>query len=1022
MDRPTRLSWPTVSIRRSSQNRRTSFSLAGLGLALIAFTAAGAHAQNPAPARPILFAAQVPVGGFGSLTSTFGNHLAGMEQAPRGGDLVIRYPDGSLRFLTREAGYGNDGMQLAGAIAVREPTVHWSGDKALFSMIVGAPTQRYQWKAFYWQIYEVSGLAQGQAATIRKIAGQPASFNNVSPIYATDGRILFTSDRPPSGAAHHYPQLDEYESAPTVAGIYALDEATGGLTLLEHAPSGAFSLSVDSFGRVIFTKWDHLQRDQQGDAPGVVAAYGSFTYASEAADAAKTTVLAGAEVFPEPRSQGDPAYSTVLSLHTFNHFFPWEMNEDGTAEETLNHIGRQEIGGSYTDGSFAADPNLSYYTPESFHANRLRIGGDGGLLHFREDPAHPGDFLATNAPEFGTGSGGTLMRLTGAPSVNAESMVLTAVTPTGAQVPQQTGYFRNPLPMSDGTLVAVHTAASGQLSNLGSTEAPAWSYAYRLKQLTLQNSFWAPSATLTGGIQRGVSWWTPDVLASYNGVLWELDPVEVVARPVPAPRRSSLPAVEAALFNQAGVDVEAFRGYLRTNNLALIVTRNVTQRDRADKQQPFNLQVPGGVSSIGAGGTVYDVRYLQVFQADALRGYGGTAQPKAGRRLLARPMHAPGVSQVPGGPTGAVAIAADGSIAALVPAQRALSWQLTDPAGGGIVRERNWVSFQSGEIRVCTSCHGVNTRSQTGAPEPSNPPAALTSLLAEWQAQQGGEPVPTSPPATAIPTTAPTTAPTASPNATATRTLTPPASATRTRTPTAGPTRTATRTPTVARTATRTATAVPTRTATRTATNAATRTATAPPTGGSSIELGASRDAWIDQANVNQNRGADSTFRVRPAGGSGQARRALVAFDLASIPAGACIGSARLRLRLTNVQPTSRSYGVHRLTQAWAEGTGGAGSGATWRTRDGAAPWEVAGGAFVTTPSASTATGTTNGATLEWNVTADVAAFAGGTAPNHGWLIKDASDASGGEFRFASRQHGTAAARPKLVVVLGDCP
>lgn len=35
-----------------------------------------------------------------------------MDSAPRG-DLVIRYPDGSLRFLTQEAGFGNAGMQGA---------------------------------------------------------------------------------------------------------------------------------------------------------------------------------------------------------------------------------------------------------------------------------------------------------------------------------------------------------------------------------------------------------------------------------------------------------------------------------------------------------------------------------------------------------------------------------------------------------------------------------------------------------------------------------------------------------------------------------------------------------------------------------------------------------------------------------------------------------------------------------------------------------------------------------------------
>jgi hypothetical protein len=697
----------------------------------------------------------------GSATAVFGNHTTSPEKAPRGGDLVLRYPDGTLRFLTAEAGYGDTGMQGANAIVVREPCVHWSGDKALFAMLVGAPTQRYQVVQKFWQIYEVTGFAPGETASIRKIAGQPANFNNVSPIYATDGRILFTSDRPRSGAAHHYPQHDEYESAPIVAGIYGLDEASGELTLLEHAPSGVTSLSIDTFGRVIFTKWDHLQRDQQGDAPSTAATYQTFTWESEAADAPTTTSLVGAEVFPEPRTMNDPAYSSTLETHSFNHFLPWEMNEDGTGEETLNHIGRHELGGAFTEGSFTADPNLTYYTPPSLHANQLKIGGSAGLFHPREDPLVAGDFLVTYAQEFGTASGGTLMRLTGAPSINPEDMVLTAVSPFGAgiDVPEDTGYFRNPLPMSDGTLIAAHTAASGQPQNLGTSAAPDWDYDFRLKRLEPQGNFFAPVANLTAGIVKSISWWAPDFLVTYNGPLWELDPVEVVARPVPTPRTSTLPAIEAGVFAQTGVDVDAFRQYLRDNQLALIVSRNVTQRDRSDRQQPFNLQVPGGVASIAAPGQVYDVSHLQIFQADALRGQGDPQD--SGRRLLARPMHQPGVSQAPGAPDGAVTVASDGSTAALVPARRALTWQLTGPNGEGVVRERNWLSFQAGEIRVCGSCHGINKFSQTGAGEPTNPPLALFELLDAWKLENGGGgPDPTATPTEDVAPPDPTATPT----------------------------------------------------------------------------------------------------------------------------------------------------------------------------------------------------------------------------------------------------------------------
>jgi hypothetical protein len=49
-------------------------------------------------------------------------------------------------------------MQGVNAIAVRDPHVHWSGTKAVFSMVIGAPPQQYQWVTSYFQLYEVSGF------------------------------------------------------------------------------------------------------------------------------------------------------------------------------------------------------------------------------------------------------------------------------------------------------------------------------------------------------------------------------------------------------------------------------------------------------------------------------------------------------------------------------------------------------------------------------------------------------------------------------------------------------------------------------------------------------------------------------------------------------------------------------------------------------------------------------------------------------------------------------------------------
>ena len=210
---------------------------------------------------PILFVTQPPVrADFTTIGSTFGNHGASMDDVARGGALWMRYPDGTLKNLTAAAGYGSAapaGFQGADAIAVRDPAMHWDGQKALFSMVIGAPTTQYDYSGVYtWQIYEITGLGPNDTPVITKVAHQPPDYNNVSPIYGTDDRILFTSDRPRNGQRHLYPQLDEYETAATVTGLWRLDPVSGDLRLLNHAPSGDFTPLIDSFGRVVFTQWD----------------------------------------------------------------------------------------------------------------------------------------------------------------------------------------------------------------------------------------------------------------------------------------------------------------------------------------------------------------------------------------------------------------------------------------------------------------------------------------------------------------------------------------------------------------------------------------------------------------------------------------------------------------------------------------------------------------------------------------------------------------------------------------------
>ncbi|HEV7765442.1 MAG TPA: hypothetical protein VGQ76_10605 [Thermoanaerobaculia bacterium] len=670
--------------------------------------------------NPILFVTQIPQpSDFTTIGSTFGNHSGQIDSVPRGGDLWIRYPDGSLKNLTRTAGYGMDGLQGANAIAVRDPAVHWSGTKALFSMVIGAP-QQYQWNPYVWQIYEISGLGKTDTPVIRKIANQPADYNNISAIYSTDDKILFTTDRPRNGARHLYPQLDEYETAPTVTGLWKLDPETGDLHILNHAPSGVFSPSVDSFGRVIFTRWDHLQRDQQADADAQDGnVYGTFDFADESENAAKLNQRV--EVFPEPRStRTDLLAGTNLEGLNINHFFPWEINEDGTAEETLNHVGRHELHG-YFNRSINDDNAVTEFIGQV--SGRMNQNPILNFFQIREDPTHPGRFFGTDAPEFGTHAGGQIVRLDAEPTRPADQIEVTYVTPES----NLAGFYRDPLPLSNGTVLAVHTSEFRPDANGGTRAQPISRYAFRIKNLA--------GELLTPGITASVTWYDPDVLVTWSGTLWEMTPVEVRARTRPLPRLAKLEAPEAQVFAEEGVDPDRFRRDLKARNLAVVVSRDVTVRDIADKQQPYKLRVASETPSTAPGKT-YDVAFLQFFQGDQVRGIGGIETPKDGRRVLARTMHDPAVKNPASSLPGSVKIAADGSAAAFVPAQRAMSWQTTDPHGTPVVRERYWLTFQPGEVRVCHSCHGVNTRDQLGRTPPQNAPEALRALLKVWKSEQ----------------------------------------------------------------------------------------------------------------------------------------------------------------------------------------------------------------------------------------------------------------------------------------------
>ena len=674
--------------------------------------------------NPIVFVTQVPgMGDFASRVSTFGNHLSGVDKVPRGGDLMIRYPDGSLRNLTKEAGYGVEGLQSGpNAIAVREPAVHWDARKVVFSMIVGGPSKQFDRADTYrWQIYEVTGLNKGEVASIRKIPGQPGIYNNISPVYSSDDKIIFTSDRPRGGETHLYPQLDEYEATPTVTGIWSLDTNTAELKILNHSPSGAFSPTIDSFGRVIFSRWDHLQRDQQADAERAgIRFYGTKTYLNENLTA--TSSAMGDEIFPEPRTQSNSIYGLVAGQN-YNLFTPWQINQDGTDEETVNHLGRHEIN-TFIPKSFISDPALSDYSKPGLTANKLLIIGNAGILQIREDSANPGTYYAIYGREFGQLGTNQIIKFNGALTTNPQQFAFQAITPAEDFATFKTpgGRFRNPLPLSSGALIASHTPTEEGI--------PANIKVMRLRQVTGGTA----GSFLNSEIRKSVTWYNPDSLMSFDGPLWEIEAVELLARNRPYARGApALENPESAVFQEEQVSQTELQNWLKKNNLALIITRDQTSRDEADLSQPFNLQVKGGKTTVSSSiaGRTYPISSFQIFEASLIRAYNNIP----GRRPIAQPIKDLGTVNAPNlnGPVSSVKISPDGSTAAFVPAQRALAWQTTDDTGNPIVRERVWVTLQPGEVRTCAGCHGQNGKNQAGAAIPQTKPEALRDLLRVWK-------------------------------------------------------------------------------------------------------------------------------------------------------------------------------------------------------------------------------------------------------------------------------------------------
>ena len=153
-----------------------------------------------------------------------------------------------------------------------------------------------------------------------------------------------------------------------------------------------------------------------------------------------------------------------------------------------------------------------------------------------------------------------------------------------------------------------------------------------------------------------------------------------------------------------------------------------------------------------------------------------------------------------------------------------------------------------------------------------------------------------------------------------------------------------------------------------------------------------------------------------------QVRRALIRFDVSSVPANAQVQAVKLTLttlKSAGNSTTPHSFTLHKLLNNWGEGTSsGLGNGSpatpndvTWQnTFYPSSNWTTNGGDFVNTASATTI-GILNELT-EWKsinvgnvqMLNDVSTWVSNPSINFGWLIKGEESIRGSAKAFASRE------------------
>ncbi len=162
---------------------------------------------------------------------------------------------------------------------------------------------------------------------------------------------------------------------------------------------------------------------------------------------------------------------------------------------------------------------------------------------------------------------------------------------------------------------------------------------------------------------------------------------------------------------------------------------------------------------------------------------------------------------------------------------------------------------------------------------------------------------------------------------------------------------------------------------------------------------------------------------------TGERRRALLRFDLSSIPARSTINSARLQLNMSRTIAGATNVTLHRVLRDWSEGDvdapGQEGGGAdsqpgstTWiHTSFPDQLWSSAGGDFDPLARATTSVNGVGNYVWQSNeMAADVADWVQSPSQNFGWLLRGNESVATTAKRFGSSENLIATQQPTLRV------